>query len=181
MASTIKHTFREIKDDIPTNGFFLTQLLFHFFLNPKFRVLLNHRLGKYFYFHRIKFLKPIAIYYKNRLITKRGCDISYHAKIGKKLNLPHPIGIVIGDQVVVGDHVKLFQNVTLGSHGKPGQEKMYPVIEDHVTIYANAIVVGQVNIGKNAVIGAHSLVTKSIPENTTAFGIPAQFNPKSST
>lgn len=181
MTSSIKNSFLEIKHDLPKEGNFLFQFLYHFFLSPRFRVLFNHRIGKYFYFHQLRFLKPIAIYYKNRMITKRGCDISYHAKLGKKLLLPHPLGIVIGDSVVIQDHVTIFQHVTLGSHGKSGHQKAYPEIGNNVVIYAHAMVIGNVNIGKNAVIGAHSLVTKSVPENATAFGIPAQFNTKKTT
>uniref|UniRef100_UPI0040493A85 hypothetical protein n=1 Tax=Flavobacterium sp. TaxID=239 RepID=UPI0040493A85 len=109
MSSSLKNTWSEIKDDLPANGFFMSKFLYHFFLNPKFRLLLNHRIGKYFYFHSFTFLKPIAIYYKNRLIIKRSCDISYHTKIEKKLLLQylHCIGIV--DKGVINDHVTIFK------------------------------------------------------------------------
>jgi serine O-acetyltransferase len=180
MSATLKKTWGEIKNDLPTKRYSFLKFLYHFFLNPKFRLLLNHRIGKYFYFHSFTSLKPIAIYYKNKMLTKRHCDISYGATIGKRLQFPHPIGIVIGDQVVIKDDVVIFQHVTLGSHGKANEQKSYPIIENNVVIYANSIVVGSVNIGRNAKIGAQSFVINSIPANTTAFGVPATVKIKKS-
>src|SRR5690606_21783924 len=139
-----------------------------------FRVLLNHRLGKYFYFKRGKIYSLIAKRYKYVLISKRGCDISYNATIGKNLKLPHPTGIVIGDGVRIGDNVKIWHQVTLGSHGKPNQPLAYPIVENGVKIYPGAKVIGSVTVGENAVIGANAVVNIDVPKGATAVGIPCK-------
>ncbi|MBW7452540.1 hypothetical protein K0U00_00605 [Paenibacillus sepulcri] len=102
------------------------------------------------------------------------CHISERSKIGRNLKMPHPTGVVIGEDVMIGDNVTIFQQVTLGSHGKPGLSRSYPIIEDHVTIYAGAKIIGNVTIGRNAVIGANAVVTKDVPPNAVAVGVPAK-------
>jgi len=81
---------------------------------------------------------------------------------------------VIGADVVLGNNITIFQNVTLGSDGKRGKEKTYPVIEDNVVIYAGSIIVGKVRIGKNAVVGAKTLVNIDVPPNSLAVGSPCK-------
>lgn len=152
----------------------LKNFLTSYFFNPSFRVLLNHRLGKWFYSSDYILLKAIGKRYKYLLVKKRACDFSYTSKIGKRLSLPHPIGIVIGANVVIKDNVKIFQHVTLGSHGKKGIEMSYPVINDNVTIFANSIVLGSVEIGANSVIGANTLVNVNVPENSIVVGNPCR-------
>lgn len=101
-----------------------------------------------------------------------GCYISPRARIGAGLYLPHPTGVVIGKGVVVGDLASIFQNVTLGSRGAGAEA--YPVLGDGVTLYANAIVVGDVLIGANAVIGAGAVVFDHVPAGGRAVGNPAR-------
>jgi serine O-acetyltransferase len=86
------------------------------------------------------------------------------------------MGVIIGDGCVVGDDVTLFQNVTLGSHGREGLGKAYPVIGNKVTAYANAIIIGGISIGDGATIGALSLVLSDVPQGRIAVGIPAKIN-----
>ena len=80
------------------------------------------------------------------------------------------IGIVLNRNVVFGNNLKIYQNVTIGNDGSGG----IPVIEDDVTIYANSVVMGNITVGKNAIIGAMSLVHKNIPANTKWGGVPAK-------
>jgi len=108
------------------------------------------------------------------LIVKRHCDFSYKAKIGKNLRLPHPFGIVIGDGAVIKDNVTIFQQVTLGSHGKKDQEMKYPVIETGAKIYAGAKIIGGVTVGRDAIVGANSVVNIDVPPGATAVGIPCR-------
>ena len=103
-----------------------------------------------------------------------GCAISSTARIGRRLSLPHPIGIVIGNNAVVGNDVTLYQNVTLGSHGKPGAGQAFPIILDRVRIYAGAVVIGGVTIGEGATIGANSVVLNDVPAGETVAGAPAR-------
>lgn len=105
------------------------------------------------------------------------CEISPLAQIGKKVKFPHPLCIVIGEGVKIGDNVKIWQQVTIGSHGKKGAPLEYPVINDNVRIFAGATIIGGIKIGTGATIGAHSVVTSDIPDHTTAVGSPAKLIP----
>jgi len=170
----LKFTLNHICSNLPAGQFNLHTFLRAYFYSPSFRVLLNHRIGKHFYFGRGFFLRQISNYYKYALVTKRSCDISYHANIGKNLRLPHPFAIVIGKGVVLGNNVKVFQQVTLGSHGKVGQDFGYPIVGDNTIIYAGATVIGGITIGANSVVGANSLINKDIPAGSVAFGSPCR-------
>lgn len=177
MFKALKELFAEIKGDMKGKTG-LSQFVKEYLYSARFRVLLNHRIGKYCNNSNSYFLKRIALRYKYRLITKRNCDISYNAYLGKKLRLPHPLGIVIGDGVIIKDDVVIFQQVTLGSHGKTGRDLQYPVIENNVKIYAGAKIIGGITVGENSVIGANSLINKDVPVNSIAYGSPCQIKPR---
>jgi serine O-acetyltransferase len=167
---TLEQTFNDIKNDLPSKS--LKSFLNHYFFSAGFRVLLNHRIGKYCYHSRFMLVRQIANYYRIRLITKRNCDISYKALIGKNVRFPHPIGIVIGEGVVIKDNVKIWQQVTLGSHGKQGDEMSYPVIENNVKIFAGAKIFGSINLGENSTIGANAVVNINVAADCVAVGVP---------
>lgn len=109
----------------------------------------------------------------NRLASSYGIYLSPLAEIGTGLKLPHPVGIVIGDGVRIGDGVTLYQNVTLGRRSESVAD--YPDVANGATIYAGAVVLGAVRIGSRAVIGANAVVTRDVPDETSAAGIPARF------
>ncbi len=100
--------------------------------------------------------------------SKTGIDIHPGATIGKYFFIDHGTGIVVGSTTTIGDHVKLYQGVTLGALStSAGQSlhgvKRHPTIEDHVTIYSGASVLGgQTVIGHGSVIGSNAFVTSSI-------------------
>ena len=102
-----------------------------------------------------------------------GIDINPGATVGKYFFIDHGTGIVIGETTVIGDHVKIYQGVTLGALTTRGGQslrgkKRHPTIEDNVTIYANASILGgETVIGRESVIGANAFITHSIPEATT--------------
>lgn len=88
------------------------------------------------------------------------------------MKFPHPIGIVIGDGVRMGDRIRIYQNVTIGliensAHAQPTD---YPRIEDDVCVYAGAVIAGGVTIGNRSVIGANAVITCDIPADSLAFG-----------
>tara|TARA_B110001469_G_C9641891_1_gene322994 strand:+ start:435 stop:725 length:291 start_codon:yes stop_codon:yes gene_type:complete len=89
------------------------------------------------------------------------------------VKFPHPIGIVIGEGVLIGDRVKIWHHVTIGSHGKEGVDKAYPVIGNDVKIYVNSSVLGGVKVGNEVIVGAHSLVMKNVPNRKIVAGVPA--------
>lgn len=88
----------------------------------------------------------------------------------QKTFLPHPIGIVIGKNVVIGKSCTIYQNVTIGVANN--KQEIYPIVGNDVIIYANAIVIGGVVIGDGAVIGAGCIVTKNVPPDKIAIGSP---------
>ena len=102
-----------------------------------------------------------------------GIDIHPGAQIGEYFFIDHGTGIVIGETTVIGDHVKVYQGVTLGGLSTRGGQslqgkKRHPTIEDDVTIYANASILGgETVIGKGSVIGASAFITSSIAPGTT--------------
>ena len=102
-----------------------------------------------------------------------GIDIHPGATIGAYFFIDHGTGIVIGQTTIIGEHVKLYQGVTLGGLSTRGGQslagaKRHPTIEDRVTIYAGATILGgETVIGSDCVIGANAFVTRSIPANTT--------------
>ena len=101
-----------------------------------------------------------------------GIDINPGATIGKYFFIDHGTGIVIGETTEVGEHVKIYQGVTLGAlstHGGRALQnvKRHPTIQDYVTIYSNASILGgETIIGKNSVIGGNCFITKSVPEGS---------------
>lgn len=98
-----------------------------------------------------------------------GAEIDLKTTIGGGLVLPHPNGIVIHPDTVIGPNCLIFQQVTVGvtTHGGP------PVIAGHVDIGAGAKILGPITIGDHAVIGANAVVTKDVPAWGKAVGVPA--------
>lgn len=98
-----------------------------------------------------------------------GVDIHPGASIGKYFFIDHGTGIVVGETTVIGEHVKIYQGVTLGALSTSGGQKLknkkrHPTIEDCVTIYSNASILGgETVIGRDSVIGGNSFITRSVP------------------
>lgn len=102
---------------------------------------------------------------------KTGIDIHPGAAIGNGFFIDHGTGVVIGETSVIGNHVKIYQGTTLGALSFRRDErgriikggKRHPTIEDDVTIYAEATILGDVTIGKGAVVGGNTWVKESVP------------------
>lgn len=89
------------------------------------------------------------------------------------VKFPHPLGIVIGDGVKIGNDCRIYQNVTIGLiENMPAADAVnrYPTIEDRVIIYAGAVIAGPVTIGAGATIGANAVITRDVPPGAVAFG-----------
>ena len=99
-----------------------------------------------------------------------GIDIHPGATIGKYFFIDHGTGVVIGETTIIGEHVKLYQGVTLGGLSTRGgqalrNKRRHPTIGDNVTIYSGASILGgETVIGKDAVIGGNAFITSSVPE-----------------
>lgn len=167
--------FEEIYYDLPFNKRNLFNSWKQRLVDPSYKVMYLYRKGKYFSNSKFRLLRIYSSILRNKLIFKRNSEISFKAEIGKNFRLAHPVSIVIGTGVVIKDNVKVFQNVTLGSHGSSKTKlKSYPIIENNVTIYAGAVIIGGINIGENSIIGANTLVNIDVPPNSIAIGNPCK-------
>ena len=99
-----------------------------------------------------------------------GCEIHSVMEVGEGLQLPHNgLGVVINPNTVIGNNVKIHQNVTLGGREGSG----CPVIGDDVLIGAGAVVLGDIRVGNGAKIGAGAVVLNDVPDEAIAVGVPA--------
>jgi len=109
-----------------------------------------------------------------RIITEQahsrtGIDIHPGATIGEYFSIDHGTGVVIGETTIIGSHVSLYQGVTLGAKsfkydadGNMLNVPRHPIIEDHVTIYSNASILGRITIGHHSVVGGNIWVTNDV-------------------
>lgn len=108
--------------------------------------------------------------------SKTGIDIHPAADIGEYFCIDHGTGIVIGETCIIGDHVKLYQGVTLGAMSVDktlAYTKRHPTVEDHVIIYSGATILGgDCTIGHHSIIGGNVWLTKSIPPYSTVYHRP---------
>ena len=135
-----------------------------------FHALLAYRLAHWLKQHQVPLL-PRAISQLARWLT--GIEIHPSAKIGSGFFIDHGMGVVIGETAEVGDHVTLFQGVTLGGTGKE-RGKRHPTLGNHVVVGAGAKILGGITIGDSVKIGANSVVLKSVPPNSTVIGVPGR-------
>lgn len=105
--------------------------------------------------------------------SQTGIDINPGARIGEYFAIDHGTGIVIGETCIIGDHVTIYQGVTLGAknftlddEGRPVNLPRHPILEDNVTIYANSTILGRVTIGHDTVIGGNVWLTESVPPHS---------------
>jgi len=116
---------------------------------------------------------PLAQYLQNRSAELFGVDVHPAAKIGKGIMFDHATGIVVGETAIIEDNVSILQGVTLGGTGKKGGDR-HPKIRQGVMIGAGAKVLGNIEIGVGAKIGAGSVVLCPVPDHTTVAGVPAK-------
>ena len=119
--------------------------------------------------------------------SETGIDINPGATIGKYFFIDHGTGVVVGETTDIGEHVKLYQGVTLGALSTSAGQglrkvRRHPTIEDRVTVYSNASVLGgETVIGHDSVIGGSVFLTRSVPPNTKVYAKSQElhFNTKS--
>ncbi len=105
--------------------------------------------------------------------SKTGIDVHPGATIGNYFCIDHGTGVVIGETTVIGEHVKIYQGVTLGAlsvNKVDASVKRHPTIEDHVVIYAGATILGgNTVIGRNSIVGGNVWLTRSIPPESKVY------------
>ena len=132
-----------------------------FFKSAGFRCALLYRLS-----HTLRMRLPLAGVAASRLLCWfgrhwYGCSIASTARIGGGLILPHPLGIIIGGDVIIGERAWIFQHVTIG--GAPEKRGM-PAIGDDARIFAGAVLSGPIEIGNSVRVGANAVVTMDVAD-----------------
>ncbi|MGK0499597.1 MAG: serine O-acetyltransferase [Oceanicoccus sp.] len=115
----------------------------------------------------------LALFLQNCVSTEFAVDIHPAAKIGHGILMDHATGVVIGATAVIGNNVSIMQSVTLGGTGKEEGDR-HPKVGNGVLISAGAKILGNINIGDGAKIGAGSVVLQDVPAHTTVAGVPAK-------
>ena len=144
---------------------------------PGFHALVVYRLSNWLWKLNLRLLARF-ISYLGRIVT--AIEIHPAAQIGRRFFIDHGTGVVVGETSIIGDDVTLYHSVTLGGiapsvdSDKQVGQKRHPTIEDGAIIGSGAAVLGPITIGKEARVGANSVVTKDVPASVTAVGIPAR-------
>lgn len=135
-----------------------------------FHALVMYRFAHFLHINRYRLVARLVSQFAKFLT---GIEIHPGAKIGYGVVIDHGMGVVIGETAEIGNHVLIYQGVTLGGTGKD-KGKRHPTICDGVMISAGAKVLGPFTVGKNARIGAGSIVLKEVPPNATVVGVPGR-------
>src|SRR3954449_3006470 len=138
-------------------------------LYPGLHAIWAHRLWHALWVRRVR-LVARAGSQVTRWLT--GIEIHPGATIGRRFFIDHGMGVVIGETAEIGDDVMVYHGVTLGGRTLK-QVKRHPTIGNRVTIGAGAKVLGPLHIGDDSAIGANSVVTRDVPAESIATGIPA--------
>ena len=117
--------------------------------------------------------RGLAMYLQSRISEVFAVDINPAARIGRGIFIDHGTGVVVGETAVIEDGVSMLQGVTLGGTGKESGDR-HPKIRKGVLIGANASILGNIEIGECARVGAGSVVLINVPANCTAAGVPAR-------
>ena len=141
------------------------------FCYPTIRVLINHRIAHELLKLEIPLIPRII---SEMAHSETGIDIHPGAEIGEYFMIDHGTGVVIGETCIIGNHVKLYQGVTLGAKSFPLDENgnpikgipRHPIVEDGVVVYAAATVLGRITVGANSMIGGNVWLTHSVPPNS---------------
>lgn len=137
------------------------------FCYPGFRAIVNYRIAHQLYLLDIPFIPRMI---SEMAHSETGIDIHPGAKIGHHFSIDHGTGTVIGETAVVGNHVRIFQGVSLAGE-KLGQDEWgnvirgvtrHPVLEDHVTVYSNATLLGKIRVGRGATICGNVWITEDV-------------------
>lgn len=122
--------------------------------------------------------KILASAVQSEMASAFDVDIHPASTWGRGIVMDHAGGCVIGETAVVGNNVYFMHDVTLGATGMEDALDRHPKIRDGAFLAAKSTVLGNIVVGQNALVGAHALVNKPVPDNHIATGIPAKMRPK---
>jgi serine O-acetyltransferase len=137
---------------------------------PGFHAILVHRLAHWIWQRQLTTLARF-VSHVGRFLT--GIEIHPGAKIGRRCFIDHGMGVVIGETSDIGNDVTIYQGVTLGGTSTE-PIKRHPTIEDSVTIFSGAAILGPVTVGRHSRVGAGSVLVTSVPPHSTVVGIPGR-------
>ena len=149
---------------------------------PGMAAIINYRLAHALYELGAPFLARLICDIAH---ATSGIDIHPGAHIGGSFFIDHGTGVVIGETTIIGEHVRLYQAVTLGAKRFPIDEQghlvkggaRHPIIEDDVVIYAGATVLGRITIGRGSSIGGNVWLTRSVPTGSHVSQASLQHEP----
>jgi serine O-acetyltransferase len=142
------------------------------FSYPGLHAVILHRFANKLWKNKFYFMARFVSHI-SRFVT--GIEIHPGAVIRRRVFIDHGMGVVIGETAEIGNDVLIYKGVLLGGTTL-GREKRHPTIGDNVVLGSNAILLGAINVGKNAIIAAASVVTHDVPESATAIGVPARIS-----
>lgn len=164
MPANLKQDAARLRGEGASSTYVLEALLF----NNGFQAVVCYRIARWFKKNGIPFFGP-AFARLGLFLT--GVEISHAAEIGPGLMISHGTGTVIGGFAKIGSGVTILHGVTLGSPS-PDRVPEMPTVEDDVFIGAQASLIGKITIGEGSIIGAHALVTRSVPAGSKVFLLP---------
>ncbi|WP_218082933.1 serine O-acetyltransferase [Anthocerotibacter panamensis] len=166
MLGSLKGDIRAVFEKDPAAKNFFEVILCY----PGLHAVLAYRVAHWLLHLKIPVL-PRVLSFGARFLT--GIEIHPAACIGRSFFIDHGMGVVIGETAIIGDHVLMYQGVTLGGTGKQ-LGKRHPTLGNNVVVGAGAKVLGNIEVGNNVRIGAGSVVLHSVPGDCTVVGVPGR-------
>lgn len=137
---------------------------------PVVKVMVHYRTAHQLYLQGVPIIPRVITEMAH---SATGIDIHPAAQIGEHFCIDHGTGVVIGATSVIGNHVMLYQGVTLGAknfsydaNGVPIDMPRHPILEDYVTVYSNTSILGRVRIGHHTIVGGNVWLTHDVPPHS---------------
>jgi serine O-acetyltransferase len=166
IAQSVRADLRAVKDRDPATETYSQPFLYF----KGFQALQAYRIAHWLWEQN---RKSLALFLQNRISQVFAVDIHPAARIGHGILIDHGTGVVIGETAVVENDVSMLHEVTLGGTGKETGDR-HPKVREGVLIGAGAKILGNVEIGKRAKVGAGSVVLDNVPPHCTVAGVPAR-------
>jgi serine O-acetyltransferase len=161
---TIKNDFKNY------GGISVLKCIILILFNKNFKFLFSIRLiyllNKSWFIFRI-----FNIWFKYRQQVEHGCYVHCEAEIGQNIKFPHAFSIIIG-AAKIEDNVTIFQNVTIGSHGNEDKIMAWPTIKDGAVLFSGSKIIGDIQVGKQSVVGANAVINKNVPDYAIIISTP---------